>query len=105
MELTNNVYMLTKKLPSSETFALSDQMRRAAVSVPSNIAEWHGRQYDKEFKKFLSIARGSCYEIETQLLICKQQGFFTDKDIAPTLDMLEEIGKMLTAFILHLSKN
>ena len=105
MELTWEIYRLAKNLPATETFALSDQMRRAAVSIPSNIAEGHWRQTEKEFKNFLSIARGSCCEIETQPLICKQQGYFTDNDIKPSLELLDEIGKMLTAFILRLSKN
>ena len=105
MDLTDIIYSLCKMLPPNETYALSDQMRRAVVSIPSNIAEGQGRQTEKEFKNFLSIARGSCFEIETQLLICQRQNYLSESDIQPALNLVEEIGKMLTAFILRLSKN
>ena len=105
MDLTEEIYRLVKKLPKEETYALSDQMRRAAVSVPSNIAEGHGRQTEKEFKSFLSIARGSCYEIETQLLICVRQKYLSDPETKPVFDLLSEISRMLTALILRLSSN
>ena len=76
MDLTDEVYRLTKSLPKEELFSLTDQLRRAAVSVPSNIAEGYGRQTDREFKQFLSIARGSVFEVETQLFICIRQNYF-----------------------------
>ena len=65
MDLTTEIYRLIKFLPREETYALSDQMRRAAVSIPSNIAEGHGRNSNKEFANFLSIARGSLTELRT----------------------------------------
>ena len=65
MDLTTEIYRLVKFLPREETYALSDQMRRAAVSIPSNIAEGHGRNSNKEFANFLSIARGSLTELRT----------------------------------------
>ena len=71
MELAEKVYLLVKALPKEETYALSDQMRRAAVSIPSNIAEGHARQSQKEFLQFLCIARGSRAELETQLLLAR----------------------------------
>lgn len=67
MELTVEIYSIVKLLPREETYALSDQMRRAAVSVPSNIAEGQGRETMKEFIRFLSVARGSLRELSTQL--------------------------------------
>lgn len=70
MDLKEEVYRLVRLLPREETYALSDQLRRAVVSMLSNIAEGHGRGSDKEFVKFLTIARGSLFEVETQLLIC-----------------------------------
>ena len=76
MDLVDEVYRLVKLLPREETFALSDQLRRSAVSVPSNIAEGHGRQSRKEFSQFLSIARGSVFEVETQIHIGIRQQFF-----------------------------
>ncbi|MCQ2441054.1 MAG: four helix bundle protein [Clostridia bacterium] len=102
MDLTDIIYALTKKLPKEETFAISDQMRRAVVSIPSNIAEGQGRQTEKEFRNFLSMARGSCYEIQTQLLICERQHYLTSNDIKPALILTEEIGKMLTTLIIKL---
>jgi four helix bundle protein len=70
MDLTVEIYKLVKLLPKEETYALSDQMRRAVVSIPSNIAEGQSRNSDKEFANFLGIARGSNSELETQLQIC-----------------------------------
>lgn len=69
MDLTVEIYSLIKLLPREETYALADQMRRAVVSIPSNIAEGHGRNSDKEFIKFLTISRGSLLELETQIKI------------------------------------
>ena len=69
MELVDEIYRLTNLLPKEELYCLSDQMRRAAISIPSNIAEGHGRQTSKEFRQFLSISKGSVCELETQLEI------------------------------------
>ena len=99
MELTDEVYALTRLLPREEMFALADQMRRAAISVPSNIAEGHGRQSEKEFKQFLSIAQGSVFELETQLHICLRQGYFSEHKATSAFSLCLEIGKMLTKLI------
>ena len=74
MELTVNIYLATRKFPAEETYGLSSQLRRAAVSVPSNIAEGKGRSSDKELLQFLSRARGSIYELQTQLEIAECLG-------------------------------
>ncbi len=100
MALAGIIYKLTEKLPKTELYGLSDQMRRAAVSVPSNIAEGHGRKTSKDFSHFLSIANGSCMEIETQLLLCVQLKMLHDKDVEQALSLLNEISKMLTTLIL-----
>ena len=70
MELVKKVYVLTKKMPKDELYGLVGQIRRSAVSIPSNVAEGHSRNSTKEYIQFLSIARGSSCELETQLLLC-----------------------------------
>ena len=99
MELTQEMYRLVKLLPKEELFSLSDQMRRASVSIPSNIAEGQERNSTKEFIWYLSIAQGSRAELETQLQICLKVGYLADTDISEAMAMLKEIGKMLNALI------
>lgn len=101
MDLVDEIYRLMKMLPSEERFALSDQMRRAAISIPSNIAEGYGRQSEKENKQFLSIARGSVFELETQIAICLRQQYFLEVQAAKALSLCDEIGKMLTRLSNH----
>ena len=96
MDLVDEVYCLVKLLPKEELFALADQLRRSAVSVPSNIAEGHGRQTRREFSQFLSIARGSVFEVETQLYIGIRQAYFTESQAKAALGLCGEIGKILT---------
>ena len=83
MELTDAVYDLIEKMPKTEQFSLAAQLRRAVISVPSNIAEGNGRVSAKEFKQFLSVAKGSVYEVETQLLIGVRRQFFSQADASP----------------------
>jgi four helix bundle protein len=97
MDLTVEVYKLVKLLPKEETYALSDQMRRAVVSIPSNIAEGQGRNSDKEFIQFLSIARGSLWELETQIEICLRIGYIDQSLTTNTNNLIAEISKMLNA--------
>ena len=99
MDLTNEIYRLAKLLPKEEQFSLSDQMRRAAVSVPSNIAEGHGRLSEKDFRHFLSVAKGSVNELQTQLYICVRQQFFTEKQAEEAFSLCDEVGKILTKLI------
>ena len=99
MELTAEVYRLVGKLPKEETYALSDQMRRSVVSIPSNIAEGQDRNSSRAFVQFLNIARGSRAELETQLLICQKIGYLSESDVKETICLLNEIGKMLSALI------
>ena len=102
MQLTDAVYDLIETLPKSEIFALSAQLRRAVVSVPSNIAEGSGRSSDREFKQFLSVAKGSVYEVETQLLICVRRRYLTQADAKRALLLCDEVSRMLTALILYI---
>lgn len=99
MDLVQEVYRLVKLLPVDERFDLSSQIRRAVVSIPSNIAEGQGRQTEKEFKQFLSIAKGSVFEVETQLLICVRIGYLSQEQIQNALSLCDEIGRMLTKLI------
>jgi len=99
MELTAIVYELMKKLPKEELYSLSYQIRKAVVSIPSNIAEGQDRHSKKEFAQFLIIARGSRAELETQLLICVKIGYLNEAEILEAMNLLTEIGKMLTSLI------
>ncbi|MBO4640799.1 MAG: four helix bundle protein [Treponema sp.] len=96
MDLVSEVYKLAKKLPKEETYVLSDQIRRSAISIPSNIAEGNGRHSVKEYGYFLSIARGSIAELETQLLLGERIGYWESKDLTQSFDLITEIRKMLT---------
>jgi four helix bundle protein len=98
MELVVRVYRLTAVLPRSESFGLIDQMRRAAVSVPSNISEGHGRGSKKSFGLFLRQARGSLNELETQVELCVQLAFAKIDQCSEILREIDEIGRMPTAF-------
>jgi len=102
MDLTSLVYQTTKKLPKDELYSMTNQMRRAAVSIPSNIAEGQARHSTKEFIQFLRIAQGSKAELETQLLLCLKIGYLIDSDTKEIMNLLQEIGKMLTALIVKL---
>ena len=99
MDLTSVIYKLVKKLPKEELYSLNDQMRRAVISVPSNIAEGQDRNTKKEFAQFLYIARGSKAELETHLLVCVKVGYLNDVDILEAMNLSTEIGKMLTTLI------
>ena len=103
MQIVEETYILIRKLPKEEKYALSDQMRRAAVSIPSNIAEGQARRTTKDFIKFLSIARGSIAELETQYLICVRLGYFNDSQIISVMNVLAENGRMINALINKLS--
>ena len=103
MELTAVIYQLVKKMPKEELYSLSDQMRRAVVSIPSNIAEERERNTDKEFVHFLKIARGSKAELETHLLICVKVNYLTETDISEAMNLLTEVGKMLNSLITKLT--
>ena len=94
MELAKEVYQLTSKISSSEKFGIIGQIRRAAISIPSNIAEGAGRNSNKEFIRFLGISQGSSYEAQTQLILLEELNFANKKDIRPLLFRLEEIQKM-----------
>lgn len=100
MEMAKKVYEITEKFPKKEIFGLTSQMRRCAVSIPSNIAEGAGRGSDSDFSRFLIIARGSLCELETQYLLSKQLGFIPDS--ADMLLEIQQLMQMLAGLIRHL---
>ena len=102
MDLATEVYHQARRLPKEETFSLGDQMRRAAVSIPSNIAEGYGRKTKRDYANFLLMARSSAFEIETQLLLCTRVGYLAEKDIGQALALLSETGKMINAIVIKL---
>lgn len=103
VELTLAVYELTKTFPKDEMFGLSSQLRRAAVSIPSNVAEGQGRGSRGEFLQFLGIARGSVFEVQTQLLIARRLGYVGEELIVRCEGLGDEVGKMLNALIASLN--
>jgi four helix bundle protein len=103
MDLVETVYRLTATLPASEQFGLIAQMRRSAVSIPSNIAEGYGRQATGEYRHHLLISRGSLLELETQLLLCRRLKYLLHSDTESTLNEITEISKMIGALISKLS--
>ena len=103
MDLTEEVYKIVRLLPKEELYGLTAQIKRASVSVPSNIAEGYSRNTTKEYVRFLYIARGSLSEIETQLLLCIRLKFLSNEQISSALSLIPEIGKMLNAIISKLN--
>jgi len=97
MQLTVAIYRLTQKFPREETYGLTSQIRRSAVSVPSNIAEGHGRLNTGEYRQFLGIARGSNFELQTQLEIARALKFGDPKLLDEAESLSHEVGKMLYA--------
>ena len=99
VELVIFIYKLTSKFPKSEAFGIISQLNRAAVSIPSNIAEGYGRRSINEFYQFLSIAYGSALELETQLIIAKKLELAQEKDFENSEAVLQEVLKMLNSMI------
>ena len=99
MDVADAVYNVSAGFPKSETFGLASQVRRAAVSVPSNIAEGWGRGRSKEYVQFLRYARGSLYEVETQLRIALRRGYMTDDQLLPILRRTDEVSRMLVGLM------
>jgi four helix bundle protein len=99
MQLVKEVYLLTKKFPKEEMYALTSQAKRAVVSIPSNIAEGLGRQYKKDTLQFLHISRGSLYELETLLNVAIQVEIITEKEFNTIIPTLEKSMQILNGFI------
>lgn len=105
MRLARETYCLVKLLPMEERYALSDQMRRAAVSIPSNIAEGQSRNTKKEFIQFLHIAKGSNSELMTQFLLCLDFEYLKKEEIQKVINLCTEIDGLLGGLIKSLKTN
>ena len=103
MDLSVDVYKAVKKLPKEELFGLSDQMRRAVISIPSNIAEGQQRNSTREFLHFLYVAKGSLAELETQIKLCEKLEYFEKPDANKLLYDCAQTGRMLNGLINRLN--
>lgn len=99
MLLVTSIYTILMKFPDEEKFGLVSQIKRSSVSVPSNIAEGYGRNYTKDYSRFLQIARGSLYEMQTQIEISKNLNFISEKEVNEIFDLTLEVEKMLNSLI------
>jgi len=99
IEIANDIYSVTKKFPKDETFGLAIQMRKSAVSIPSNIAEGFARQYNKEYKQFLYVALGSCSELETQIIVGAEQRYYLKETKDKLLEKLDHESRMIMNMI------
>lgn len=104
IDLVVDCYRLTGLFPRTETYGLASQLQRAAVSVPSNIAEGAGRGHTREFIRHLGIARGSLFEAETQVIIAHRLGYAGRETTDPLLDSVAEVGRMLHGLIASLER-
>ena len=99
IEIVKDVYGLTKEFPKEEMYGLSSQMRRCAISIPSNIAEGFKRYHNKEYKQFLYISLGSSAELETQLIISQDLSYVTQAQLESVVEKLDSLGRMTTSLM------
>ena len=105
IQLTIDIYKLTANFPDAEMFGLTSQMRRAAVSIASNISEGYGRSTKGEYVQFVGHARGSCSELETQIVIAKALGFGTPSNLDSAEGLCKDVGRLLGALMKSLRPN
>src|SRR3989442_14289688 len=103
VELVTDIYRSTERFPKEERYGLTSQIRRAAISIPANIAEGAGRRSKKEFVHFLSNSQGSASELETELIIANRLGYLDETSFAQLVSQLERIGRLITGLSRHLS--
>ncbi|HTL81018.1 MAG TPA: four helix bundle protein [Bacteroidia bacterium] len=105
IDLVVDVYKLSSAFPPDERFGLTSQIRKAAVSIPSNIAEGAGRNTNKDFSHFVGISNGSSYEVMTQIIVANKLRLVTEEEVAPVLKKLDELQKMTYRFQERLTRN
>jgi len=105
MDLVKGIYYLTESFPKKEEYSLIPQIRRSAISIPSNIAEGYGRNSTRDYIRFLQIARGSLYELQTQIDIAVMIQYCEPNHISLLINLCNEIGKMLNSLINKLKNN
>ncbi|MGB6371264.1 MAG: four helix bundle protein [Atribacterota bacterium] len=99
IEVVKDIYILTKKFPKEELYGLTSQMRRSAISIPSNIAEGFRRYHNKEYKQFLYIALGSCAELETQIIIANELNYINETNKTELIEKIKYIYRMTVKLI------
>ena len=99
IEIVSDIYLLTKKFPKEELYGLTSQIRRSAISIPSNIAEGFRRYHNKEYRQFLYISLGSCAELETQIAIAKNLKYITEEKEIELTEKLDHICRMTSNLI------
>jgi len=104
IEIVELIYEISKKLPKEERYGLTSQMQKAAISIPSNIAEGYSRGYRKEFHRFCQMALGSCSELETHMIIADRQGYLLNEDFTKLEECLSYESRMLWKLIKSLRK-
>ena len=104
MELVKEIYLITKDLPKDEQYGLISQMRRCAISIPSNISEGKARQHLNEYIQFLFISLGSCAELETQIIISQELGYINKETERKILEKIDHIVRMLRNLIKGIKK-
>lgn len=99
IEIVDKIYNITDSFPKSELYGLTSQMKKASISIPSNIAEGFARNHYKEYKQFLSIALGSCAELDTQLIIANRRGYIKNNDLEVLADQINHESRMISSLI------
>ena len=99
IEIADKIYTISEKFTKSEIFGLAGQMRRASVSISSNIAEGFARNHNKEYKQFLYISLGSCAELDTQVIISRRRGYITEKELEDLTEDINHESRMLMSLI------
>jgi four helix bundle protein len=103
IELTEAIYRVSKRFPPEELYGLTNQVRRAAMSVPSNIAEGAGRNTSGEFAQSIGHSRGSLFEVETQLIVAERVSYLSQSELRPLFNLTDEIGRLTAGLIRSLS--